>query len=164
MIEWLESYLTQSHLPLLLVTHDRYFLERICTHILELDKGKVHPYVGNYEAFLEKKAIREELEQRTVHHMKQLWRHELEWIRKAPSGRRTKSVDRIAKFGTLEDTYKESKNILHQKGKKLTLEVQQQRMGDKILKIHHLKKSFGDKLIVKDFSHDFRHGERVGIV
>ncbi len=164
MIEWLENYLKQSHLTLLLVTHDRYFLERICTHILELDKGKIYPYAGNYAVFLEKKAAREELEQRTAHHMKQLWKHELEWMRRAPGARRTKQYARIKNFGEIEDTYHESKAILQEKGKKLELEINQRRMGDKILKIHHLKKSFGDKVILKDFSHDFRHGERVGVI
>ena len=164
MIEWLENYLTQSHLTLLLVTHDRYFLERVCTHILELDKWKIHPYAGNYQVFLEKKAAREELERQTVHNMKQLRRHELDRMRRAPGARRTKQYARIKEFEKLEDTYMESKSILAQKDKKLTLEVQQRRMWDKILKIHHLKKSFGDKLILKDFSHDFRHGERVGII
>lgn len=164
MIERLENYLKQSHLTLLLVTHDRYFLERVCTNILELDRGKIHSYNGNYQVFLEKKAQREELEQKTVHNMKQLRRHELDRMRRAPGARRTKQYARIKDFEELEDTYKASKSILNEKAKKLTIEVNQRRMGDKILKIHHLKKSFGDKLILKDFSHDFRHGERVGIV
>lgn len=85
-------------------------------------------------------------------------------MRRAPGARRTKQYARIKEFGKLEDTYSESKAILHQQDKKLTLEVQARRMGDKILKIHHLKKAFGEKLILKDFSHDFRHGERVGII
>lgn len=164
MIDWLENYLKQSHLTLLLVTHDRYFLERVCTHILELERGKIFTYAGNYEVFLEKKAQREELEQKTVHNMKQLWRHELEWMRRAPWARRTKQYARIKEFGKLEDTYMESKDILRKEAKKLTLEVNQRQMWDKILKIHHLKKAFGEKLILKDFSHDFRHGERVGII
>lgn len=98
MIEWLENYLTQSHLTLLLVTHDRYFLERICTHIVELDRGRLHVYTGNYQAFLTKKAEREELDQKIAHNLKQVRKHELEWMRKAPQGRRTKSVERIQKF------------------------------------------------------------------
>ncbi|MBP6910917.1 ABC-F family ATP-binding cassette domain-containing protein [Patescibacteria group bacterium] len=164
MIERLENYLKQSHLTLLLVTHDRYFLERVCTNILELDRGKIHSYNGNYQIFLEKKAQREELEQKTVHNMKQLRRHELDRMRRAPGARRTKQYARIKDFEELEDTYKASKSILNEKAKKLTIEVNQRRMGDKILKIHHLKKSFGDKPILRDFSHDFRHGERVGII
>lgn len=164
MIERLENYLKQSHLTLLLVTHDRYFLERVCDHILELERGKIHSYVGNYSIFLEKKAEREELEHRTVHRMKQLWKHELDRVRKAPRARGTKSVDRVKKFGEIEDTFQASKDILFQKSKKLTLEVEKRRMGDKILKIHHLKKSFGDKVILRDFSHDFRQGERVGVI
>ena len=84
MIEWLEKYLSQSHLTLLMVTHDRYFLDGICTDIIELERGKMYHYNGDYEAYLTKKAEREELEQRALHHMKQLWRKELAWVRKAP--------------------------------------------------------------------------------
>lgn len=84
MIEWLEKFLTQSHLTLLMVTHDRYFLDSVCTDIIELHRGKIYTYHGNYENYLEKKSERELLEQREAHHMKQLWKAELAWMRKSP--------------------------------------------------------------------------------
>jgi ABC transport system ATP-binding/permease protein len=164
MIEWLERYLSQSHLTLLMVTHDRYFLDGVCTDIIELARWKMYYYSGNYESYLEKKAEREALEQRALHHMKQLWRKELEWVKKAPRWRGTKSVSREKKFDGIDDEYFDSKAILQQAAKKLTLSVETRRLGSKIIKIHHMKKAFGDKVILKDFSHDFKEGERVWII
>jgi ATP-binding cassette subfamily F protein uup len=96
MINRLENYLSRSHITLFMITHDRYFLDRICTDIRELDRGKLHQYTGNYKDFLYKKSQREEREALQVHKLKQLYTAELEWIRRAPSGRQTKKVDRIA--------------------------------------------------------------------
>jgi ABC transport system ATP-binding/permease protein len=164
MIEWLERYLSQSHLTLLMVTHDRYFLDGVCTDIIELERGKMYNYSGWYEEYLTKKAEREELEQRALHHMKQLWRKELAWVRKAPRGRGTKSVSREKKFDHIDDHYFDTRATLQQAAKKLTLAVEPRRLGSKIIKIHHLKKSFWDKVILKDFSHDFKEWERVWVI
>ena len=164
MIEWLERYLGQSHLTLLMVTHDRYFLDGVCTDIIELARWKMYHYTGDYESYLEKKAEREALEQRALHHLKQLWRKELEWVKKAPRWRWTKSVSREKKFDRIDDSYFDTKATLQQAAKKLTLSVETRRLGSKIIKIHHMKKAFGDKIILKDFSHDFKEWERVWII
>ena len=109
MIERLERYLAQSHLTLLMVTHDRYFLDSVCDTIIELERGVLHTYVGNYENFITKKAEREALEQRALHHLKQLWKKELAWVRKAPRGRGTKSVSREKKFDDIDETFQDKK-------------------------------------------------------
>lgn len=164
MIEWLERYLSQSHITLLMVTHDRYFLDGICTDIIELARWQIYHYPGNYEVYLEKKAEREALEQRALHHLKQLWRKELAWVRKAPRWRWTKSIKREKSFDGIEDTYSDTKATLQQAAKKLTLSVETRKLGSKIIKIHHLKKAFWDKIILKDFSYDFKEWERVWII
>jgi len=160
MIERLENYLKKSDMTLLMVTHDRYFLERVCTDIFELDRGKMYMYSGNYEKFLIKKAEREEQESKAVHHLKMLYKTELFWIRKAPRARGKKSVG----FYELEANYKSKKSDLGEQATKIMLEMEDRRMGSKILKIHALCKSYGDKQILKRFTHDFRQGERVGII
>ncbi len=164
MIEWLERYLAQSQLTLLMVTHDRYFLDSICNEIIELERWKIYTYTGNYESYITKKAEREELEQKALHQAKQLWKKELAWVRKAPRWRWTKSVSREKAFYEIDKEYLDAKWTLHQAAKKLTLSVESRRLGSKIFKIHHMKKSFGDKVILKDFSHDFKEWERVGII
>ncbi len=164
MIEWLEKFLLQSQLTLLMVTHDRYFLDSICTDIYELYKWKIYQYTGNYEDYLVKKAERQELEQRELHHMKQLWKQELAWVRKAPRWRWTKSVDREKKFHELDDSFQQEKSNHKQAAAKLIMWVWDRRLWSKIIKIHHLKKTFDTKCIIKDFSHDFKEWERVGII
>jgi ATP-binding cassette subfamily F protein uup len=164
MIEWLEYYLNQQEITLFMVTHDRYFLERVCSDIFELDRGKVHTYTGNYSYFLEKKAIREENEKIETYKLKQLLRKELAWIRKAPRARATKQQFRQDRFYEIEDKYDTQKEILQQESIGLEIEIQERKLGSKILKIKKLTKSFGDKKIVEQFSHEFRHGERVGIL
>lgn len=164
MIEWLERYLVQSQLTLLMVTHDRYFLDSICNEIIELERWKIYTYTGNYESYLTKKAEREALEQRALHHAKQLWTKELAWVRKAPRWRWTKSVSREKAFYAIDEAYFDTKATVQQAAKKLTLTVEPRRLGSKIFKIHHMKKTFGEKVILKDFSHDFKEWERVGII
>ncbi len=164
MIEWLEYYLNQQEITLFMVTHDRYFLERVCSDIFELDRGKIHCYTGNYSYFLEKKAIREENEKIETYKLKQLLRKELAWIRKAPRARATKQQFRQDRFFEIEEKYDSQKAILEDESMKLEIEVQERKMGSKILKIKNLTKSFADKKIVEHFNHEFRHGERVGIL
>lgn len=164
MIEWLERYLKNQRVTLLMVTHDRYFLERVCTHIFELHRGKIIVFPGNYSYYLESKAIREENERIEVHKLKQLYRKELSWIKKSPSGRQTKSDSRATRFNAINDRYDTLKDIVFTEQAKLTLSVGARALGGKILKLKHIKKSFGDKKLLTDFSHEFRHNERIGII
>ncbi|MCX6824286.1 MAG: ABC-F family ATP-binding cassette domain-containing protein [candidate division SR1 bacterium] len=164
MIEWLEWYLKNQRITLLMVTHDRYFLERVCTHIFELHRGKIVVFPGNYSYYLESKAIREENERIEVHKLKQLYRKELSWIKKSPSGRQTKSNSRASRFDDINDRYDVLKDTVFNEQAKLTLSMQARQLGGKILKLKHIKKSFGDKTLLSDFSHEFRHNERIGII
>ena len=171
MIEWLEWYLKNQRVTLLMVTHDRYFLERVCTHIFELHRGKIVVFPGNYSYYLESKAIREENERIEVHKLKQLYREELSWIKKSPSGRQTKSNSRATRFDEINDRYDTLKDVVLDEQIKLTLSMQARQLWGKILKLKHIKKSFvsqdksfGDKKILSDFSHEFRHNERIGII
>lgn len=164
MIEWLEWYLKNHRITLLMVTHDRYFLERVCTHIIELHRGKIVVFPGNYSYYLESKAIREENERIEVHKLKQLYRKELSWIKKSPSGRQTKSNSRSARFDAINDRYDTLKDTVFNEQAKLTLSMQERQLWGKILKLKHIKKSFGNKHLLTDFSHEFRHNERIGII
>jgi ATP-binding cassette subfamily F protein uup len=128
MIEWLEWYLKKQHTTLLMVTHDRYFLERVCTDIIELDRGKVHSYPGNYSYFLEKKAEREENEKIETHKLKQLFKKELARIRKAPQGRQTKSNFRAKREEHIEDHYVFHKETRLEESKRLELAVEEKRL------------------------------------
>lgn len=128
MIEWLERYLKDHRITLLMVTHDRYFLERICTHIFELHRGKIVVFPGNYSYYLESKAIREENEKIEVHKLKQLYRKELSWIKKSPSGRQTKSNSRASRFDEINDRYEVLKDTVFDETAKLTLSVQSRQL------------------------------------
>ena len=164
MIEWLEWYLKNQHTTLLMVTHDRYFLERVCTDIFELHRGKIVMFPWNYSYYLEKKAIREENEKIEVHKFKQLYKKELNRIRRAPSGRQTKSDSRAKRFYDIKDNYDSCKDILWDEQAKLTLSIGERQLWWKILRLKHIKKVFGNKTILSDFSHEFRHNERIGII
>ena len=171
MIEWLERYLKHQRVTLLMVTHDRYFLERVCTHIFELHRGKIVVFPGNYSYYLQSKAIREENERIEVHKLKQLYRKELSRIKRAPSGRQTKSDSRSTRFDAINDRYDTLKDVVFDEQEKLTLSLQTRQLWGKILNLKHIKKSFvsqntlfGDKKILTDFSHEFRHNERIGII
>lgn len=164
MIERLERYLKNHRVTLLMVTHDRYFLERVCTHIFELNRGKITVFPGNYSYYLSHKAIREENERIEVHKLKQLYRKELSWIKRAPSGRQTKSDSRSTRFHAINDRYDTLKDVVLSEQAKLTLSVEKRILGSKILKLKHIKKAFGERKILTDFSHEFRHNERIGII
>lgn len=159
MIEWLEHYLSQDKVTLLLVTHDRYFLDNICTDILELDNARIYHTKGNYERFLEQKAARIENEQASIDKARNRYRKELEWMRKQPKARTTKSKAR-------EDAFYDWKARAQKKIQEaeLELQVKMTRLGGKILEIKKLYKSFGEKVILKDFDYTFKRGERVGVV
>lgn len=158
-IEWLENYLAGQQLTLLLVTHDRYFLERVTNVILELEGGSLYKYKGNYSYFLEKKAEREEREATEVEKAKNLLRKEQEWMRRQPKARGTKAKYRIDAFHELKE--KASKNLQKQE---LELSVQSKRQGGKILEIEHIHKSFEGKKLIDDFSYVFKKGDRIGII
>jgi ABC transport system ATP-binding/permease protein len=159
MIEWLEEYLDRANMTLLMVTHDRYFLENVCNVILELDKGILYRHKGNYSYYLEKKAAREENEKSNLVKTKNLFRSELEWIRKQPRARGTKAKSRVDAFQEIKQ--KASKKLEEEK---LQINIDSKRIGGKILELHHLKKSFGEKKIINDFSYKFKDKERLGIV
>ncbi|MDX5448927.1 MAG: ABC-F family ATP-binding cassette domain-containing protein [Bacteroidota bacterium] len=159
MIEWLESYLSASSLTLLMVTHDRYFLERVCGTILEMEDGQIFKYDGNYSYFLEKRAERHLNERSQAEKARNLFRRELEWMRSTPQARTTKSKSRIDAFSDLKDQTK-----LTKRDEAVQLEMRMERLGSKILEIHKLKKAFGDKPIVDRFNYVFKKGDRVGIV
>ena len=159
MIEWLEKYLSQNNITLLMVTHDRYFLDRICNHILELSDGKLYHHKGNYAFFLEKRFEREEVFKTEVAKAGKLMKKELEWIRRSPKARTTKSKSRISAFYDTKE--KASKKITKDE---LKLEVKMARIGGKILELKNIKKSYGDNVILSGFTHTFKKGERIGIV
>jgi len=145
MIEWLENYLSKENMTILMVTHDRYFLERVCSEIVELDDHTIYKYKGNYSYFLQKKQEREEVFEANVDKAKNLYRKELEWMRRMPKARGTKAKSR-------EDAFYETKKVAHQKkdNAKVELEINMTRLGGKILELHHAKKSFGDLKILDD--------------
>lgn len=159
MIEWLEEYLSKRTLTLLLITHDRYFLENICNEILELEDKKIYKHRGNYSNFLENKANRQEADKSSVEKAQNLLRKELAWIRKQPKARTTKSKSRIDAFEDVKERATEKV-----KDERVDLQIRMQRMGGKILELHNVKKTFGNKIIVDNFSYKFMRGERVGIV
>lgn len=159
MIEWLEHYLGQEHVTLLLVTHDRYFLDAICNEIIEIDNGQLHITRGNYEKYMEQKAARLENEQASLEKARNRYRKELEWMRKQPKARTTKSKAR-------QDAFYDWKEKAAQKIKaaELELQVKMTRLGGKILELKKVYKSYGDKVILKGFDYTFKRGERVGVV
>lgn len=159
MIEWLEEYLSKSSSTILMVTHDRYFLEVVCDTILELDNKTLYKYKGNFSYFLEKKAEREEQLASTIEKAKNQFRKELEWMRRQPKARGTKQKARIEAF---YDTKKVAKQRIDKD--ELEIPVKMERLGTKILELHKVGKSFGDKVILNDFSYVFKRKERLGIV
>lgn len=159
MIEWLENYLVSRDLTLLLVTHDRYFLDSVCTEIVEIDAGKLFHYRGNFQYFVEKKAEREMMENSEIDKAKNLYKRELEWVRKMPRARGTKAKYRVDSFYEVKD-----KAFSKQTEEKLVLGVQMSRIGGKILEFNQIKKTFGETKIINDFSYIFKKGEKIGVI
>ncbi len=159
MIEWLENYLSKDNITILMVTHDRYFLERVCDEIIELDEKTLYRYKGNYSYFLEKKEERESIFAANVDKAKNLYRKELEWMRRMPKARGTKAKSREDAFYDTEKVAKQKKDT-----SKVEMEVNMTRLGGKILELHHVKKSFGDLKILEDFNYVFKKQEKIGIV
>jgi ATP-binding cassette subfamily F protein uup len=159
MIEWLEAFFAKEKITLFMVTHDRYFLERVCNEIIELDEGNIYKYKGNYSYYLQNKEERLALEATNLGKAKSLFKKELDWMRRQPKARTTKSKSRT------DDFYK-IKEKAHQRRQdhQVQLEINMERLGSKILELHKLKKSYGDKKILDGFDYIFKRGERVGII
>jgi ATP-binding cassette subfamily F protein uup len=158
-IEWLENYLSGQHITLIMVTHDRYFLDAVATEIIELDRGQLFRYKGNYAYFLEKKAEREEILKVEVTKARHLLKKELEWMRRQPRARGTKAKYRVDAYYELEK--KASQNL---KKEKLELDFKEARQGGKILEVEHISKKYGDLEIIDNFSHVFKKKDRIGVV
>ena len=158
MIEWLEGFLSTQNLTLFMVTHDRYFLERVCNEIVELEDGILHTYSGNYSDYLEKKANKVQNDKANLEKTKKLYKKELNWVRRQPQARGTKAKSRVDKFYEIEDKAKKRIN-----DDEVTMAIDMARLGGKILEAHNLGKSFGDLNIVKGFNYKFKKGERVGL-
>ena len=159
MIEWLEAYFQKEKITLFMVTHDRYFLERVCNSIIELDQGEIYKYNGNYSYFLEKKEARLAIEKATQEKAKNLYNKELDWMRRQPKARTTKSKARI------EDFYK-TKEAAHKKRRDHTiqLEINMERLGSKIIELHNISKSYDNRPLIQNFDYVFKKGDRVGII
>ncbi|NNC95282.1 MAG: ABC-F family ATP-binding cassette domain-containing protein [Chitinophagales bacterium] len=159
MIEWLENYLSKSSITILMVTHDRYFLDRVCNRIIELEDGKLFFHKGNYAYFIEKRAEREAVFKSETDKANKLMKKELEWLRRSPKARTTKAKSRIRAFDDIHD-----KATRKTKKDELKLDVKMSRVGGKILELKNVRKSYGDLKILDGFSHTFKRGERIGIV
>ena len=159
MVEWMENYLSRQNTTLLLVTHDRYFLDTVCQEIWELDRGKLYTYQGDYANYLERKAARMESELATAAKTRNLYRRELEWMRKQPRARTVKSKSRQDRFGQIE---KEAKQNYQEQS--LQLQLKMNRLGGKILELKKVYKSYGSLPILKGFDYTFKRGERIGVV
>ncbi|MFK8267801.1 ABC-F family ATP-binding cassette domain-containing protein [Capnocytophaga cynodegmi] len=159
MIEWLEQFFAKENITLFLVTHDRYFLERVCNEIIELDNGELFTYKGNYSYFLEKKELRLAQEQASVEKAKNLYVKELDWMRRQPKARTTKSKSRIDDFYIIkEQAHKRRKEHVIQ------LEINMERLGSKIIEFHNVSKKFDELTILNKFDYNFIRGERIGII
>jgi ATP-binding cassette subfamily F protein uup len=159
MIEWLEEYLGAAKITLLLVTHDRYFLDAVCNEIIEIDEEKVFIYKGDYDYFLEQKSLRLEVQQSELQKDKNIFRKELEWMRKQPKARTTKSKSRQDAFAEVEDRVKQQKEVAE-----VSLQMKMTRLGGKILELKKVNKAFGNFVIMKGFDYTFKRGERIGVV
>ena len=159
MIEWLEEYLSKSKSTILMVTHDRYFLEVVCDTILEMEDQTIYKYKGNFSYYLEKKAERQEQLGSTIDKARNTMRKELDWIRRQPKARGTKQKARV-------DSFQDLKAVASQRidEDELEIPIKMERLGSKIVEIHKMNKAFGEKKIINDFSYVFKRQERVGIV
>ena len=159
MVEWLEHYLNKENVTLLLVTHDRYFLDEVCNEIWEIDNSQLFTYKGNYENYLEKKAARMESEVASIDKARNQYRKELEWMRKQPRARTTKSKSRQDNFYEVEARAKKKID-----DNRMELEMKMNRLGGKVVELKKVYKSYGDKILLKGFDYIFKKGERVGVV
>lgn len=159
MIEWLEAFFKKEKMTLFMVTHDRYFLERVCTEIIELDNGQLYRYKGSYSYYLQKKEERVALEQVVQEKAKNLFKKELDWMRRQPKARTTKSKSRIDDFYQIKEKA-QNRRSEH----KVQLEINMERLGSKILELHKVYKAFDDLKILEGFDYVFKRGERIGVI
>lgn len=159
MIEWLEDFLNRSNMTIFMVTHDRYFLENITDEILEMENKSIYKYKGNFSYYLEKKAEREALEESTREKNLNLFKRELEWARKMPKARTTKSKSRMDSFEELKEKVRKTSD-----DDSLELEINISRLGSKIIELHKLRKTYGDTVILDGFDYVFKSGEKIGLV
>ena len=159
MIEWLEEYLSQPRITLFMVTHDRWFLERVCNYIVELEGGEIYKYGGNYTEYLEKKAIRHQYEDAEKEKAQKMMKKELEWINRQPKARGTKAKARVDAFEDLKDRANKPLNR-----SEVEIPLKGTRLGSKIIEMNYVSKSYGERTLVKDFFYKFKKNERVGIV
>ncbi|SHG44046.1 ATP-binding cassette, subfamily F, uup [Salegentibacter echinorum] len=159
MIEWLEEYFKKENFTIFMVTHDRYFLERVCNEIVELDHGQLYTYKGNYGYYLDKKDARMAMEASNTEKAKQLYKKELDWMRRQPKARTTKSKSRI-------DDFQDIKDRAHKRRQdhEVQLELNMERLGSKVVELHNIGKSYEDNQLLKNFSYNFKRGERIGII
>jgi len=159
MIEWLEDYFTRAKMSFFMVTHDRYFLERVCNLITELDQGELFTYKGNYSYYLEKRDERLQQQETATDKAKQLFKKELGWMRRQPKARTTKSKSRIDNFEDIKARAQQRR-----KDHEIQLEINMERLGTKIVEFHNVSKSFDNQILFENFNYNFKHGERVGII
>ena len=159
MIEWLESYFASQSVSLLMVTHDRYFLDRVCNQILEMEDGELNSYAGGFTDYLQQKEARETVAAVNAKKTQALYKKELDWIRRQPKARTTKSKSRIEDFAVLKQ-----KAMQRREEREMELEINMERLGSKVVEMHRIGKSYGDKKLFEAFSYNFQRGERVGIV
>lgn len=159
MIEWLEDYFAKENITLFMVTHDRFFLERVCNEIIELDNGKIYQYKGNYSYYLQKKEERIAAENASIDKAQNLFVKELDWMRRQPKARTTKSKSRQDDFYVIKE-----KAHSRRKEHQLELEINMERMGSKVVEFHNVSLAFDDKIILKNFNYMFNRGERIGII
>jgi ABC transport system ATP-binding/permease protein len=159
MIEWLENYFAKENITLFMVTHDRFFLERVCNEIIELENGKIYQYKGNYSYYLQKKEERIASENASIDKAKNVFVKELEWMRRQPKARTTKSKSRQDDFYVIKE-----KAMSRRKENVVELEINMERMGSKIIEMHKVSKKFNDRIILDGFDYTFNKGERIGII
>ncbi|WP_330442836.1 ABC-F family ATP-binding cassette domain-containing protein [Flavobacterium sp. C4GT6] len=159
MIEWLENYFAKENMTLFMVTHDRFFLERVCNEIIELENGNLYQYKGNYSYYLNKKEERVAAENASIDKAKNLFVKELDWMRRQPKARTTKSKSRQDDFYVIKE-----KAHSRRKDHQIELEINMERMGSKVVELHNVSKKFKDKTILDNFSYNFKRGERIGII
>lgn len=159
MIEWLENYFAKENITLFMVTHDRFFLERVCNEIIELENGKIYQYKGNYSYYLQKKEERIASENASIDKAKNVFVKELEWMRRQPKARTTKSKSRQDDFYVIKE-----KAMSRRKENVVELEINMERMGSKIIELHKVSKKFNDRIILNGFDYTFNKGERIGII
>ena len=159
MVEWLEHYLDKENVTLLLVTHDRYFLDAVCEEIWELDSSEIYVYKGDYENYLEKKSARAENDAASIDKARNLYRKELEWMRKQPKARTTKSKSRQDNFYEIEK--KAKKQVADEQ---MQLDMKMSRLGGKVLELKKVYKNYCDTIILKGFDYTFKKGERIGVI